>query len=83
MGLIPYWAGLVKPREVEHIEWLQDDAGDEDEVERGWSQSLEEDGASSPLYLLWSQPLYPQEISHDAILIPVVMVSVDGAFGGW
>ena len=39
----------------------------------GWS--------SSRLYLLWSQPLCPPEISYDEILIPVVMVSVGGAFG--
>lgn len=42
---------------------LQDDARNEDAVERGGRQPLEEDGASSPLYLLRSQHLCPPEIS--------------------
>ena len=39
--------------------------------------------ASSPLYLLWSQPLCPPEISYDEILIPMVMASIGGAFVRW
>ena len=36
--------------------------------------------ASSPLYLLWSQPLCPPEISYDEVLIPMVMVTLGAVF---
>ena len=36
--------------------------------------------ASSPLYLLRSQPLCPPEISYDEILIPMVMLPLGEAF---
>ena len=39
--------------------------------------------ASSPLYLLWSQPLCPPEISYDETLILMVMVTLSGAFVRW
>ena len=39
--------------------------------------------ASSPLYLLWSQPLCPPEISYDEMLIPMEMASIGGAFVRW
>ena len=39
--------------------------------------------ASSPLYLLWSQPLCPPEISYDEILIPMVMVTLGAVFLTW
>ena len=39
--------------------------------------------ARSPLYLLWSQPLCPPEISYDKILIPIVMASIGGVFVRW
>ena len=42
--------GLVKHRVTECMEWLQGDAENEDAVECGWRQQLEEDGTSSRLY---------------------------------
>ena len=39
--------------------------------------------ARSPLYLLWSQPLCPPEISYDEMLIPMEMASIGGAFVRW
>ena len=39
--------------------------------------------AGSPLYLLWSQPLCPLEISYDETLILMVMVTLSGAFVRW
>ena len=76
------WPGLVKPRVIECMEWLQGDAGNEDAVQCGWRQPLQ-DGANSCLYLLWSQILCPSEISCDEILIPMVVVSIGGAFVRW
>ena len=53
--------GLVKPRVTECMEWLQGDAENEDAVECGWRQPLEEDEASSHLYLQWSHNLCPRK----------------------
>ena len=39
--------------------------------------------ATSRFFLLWSQSLCPPEISHDEILIPMLMVSIGGAFVRW
>lgn len=60
MELTLNWAGLVKPRVIECVEWLQDDAGNEDA--KSVESALEEDGASSLLYLLWSQLFVSPEI---------------------
>ena len=83
MELTIHWLGLGKPRVIECMEWLQGDAENEDAVECGWRQPLEEDRGSSCLYLLWSQPLCPPEISYDEILIPMVITSIDGSFVRW
>ena len=65
------------------MEFLQDDAGNEDAVECGWRQPLEEDGASSRFCLRWSQALCPPEMSYDEIQIPMVMASKGGTFVRW
>ena len=60
------------------MEWLQGDAGNEDAVECGWQQPLEEDGDTfvSAMVSAFVSP----EISYDEILILMILVTLGGAF---
>ena len=77
------WPGLVKPRVIECMEWLQGGAENGGAVECGWRQPLEEIGACSHLSLRWSQTSCSPEISYDEILIPMVIASIGGTFVRW
>ena len=82
MELTLDWPGLVKPRVTECMEWLQSDAENGGAVGCAWRQPVEEDGASSRLCPSGLSLVSP-EMSHDDILIPMVMASIGGAFVSW
>ena len=77
----PHPAGFVKPRVTECMKFLQDNAGNEDAVECGWRQTLEEDRAPLCLYLLQSQPLCHPEISMLKSWLPWWSCFIGGDFG--
>ena len=82
MELTLDWPGLVKPRMTECMEWLQGDAENGGAVGCAWRRPVEEDGASSRLCPSGLSLVSPG-MSHDDILIPMLMASIGGAFVSW
>ena len=82
MELTLDWPDFVKPRVTECMEWLQSDAENGGAVGCAWRQPVEEDGASSRLCPSGLSLVSPG-MSHDDILIPMVMASIGGAFLRW